>query len=34
LLIAQGIEQIKLFTGLDIDVEELSAHLKSDLGAR
>ncbi|KGA17004.1 hypothetical protein GM50_12940 [freshwater metagenome] len=34
LLIAQGIEQIRLFTGIDIDVEELSAHLKSDLGAR
>jgi len=34
LLIAQGIEQIRLFTGIDIDVEGLSAHLKRDLGAR
>jgi shikimate dehydrogenase len=33
LLIAQGIEQIRLFTGIDIDGEGLSAHLKNDLGA-
>lgn len=33
LLIAQGIEQIRLFTGIDIDREALSAHLKNDLGA-
>lgn len=33
LLIAQGIEQIRLFTDIDIDREELSAFLKRELSA-
>jgi shikimate dehydrogenase len=33
LLIAQGIEQIRLFTGIDIDREELSTFLKRELSA-
>ena len=33
LLIAQGVEQIKLFTGIDIDVHELSSFLKHDLNS-
>ena len=34
LLIAQGIEQIKLFSGIDFDQQELSAFLKRELASK
>ena len=34
LLIAQGIEQIRLFTGMDIETRELSAFLKLELSSK
>jgi shikimate dehydrogenase len=34
LLIAQGIEQIKLFSGIDFDAQELSTFLKRELSVK
>ena len=34
LLIAQGIEQIKLFSGMDFDEHELSTYLKKELTSK